>query len=56
MESVVSYLFVRDQRQFLLHIHIPILVMFRLLQEKTQYFVMFLPLFFWLIIQRVCFY
>ena len=29
----VSYLFVLDQRQFLLHICIQILVMFRLLQE-----------------------
>ena len=35
MESAVSYSFVSDQRQFLLHVFILNIVMFRLLQEKT---------------------
>ena len=35
MESVVSYSFVFDQCQFLLHSCILVLVMFSLLQEKT---------------------
>ena len=45
MEKVVSCLFVFDQCKFLLHICILALVMFRLLQEKTKYFMVFLLLF-----------
>ena len=39
--NVVSYLFVTDLYQFLLHICIPIWVMFHFLQDRIYYFVVF---------------
>ena len=56
VENLLDYLFVIVLHQFLLHNCMVILVMFRRLQGKILYFVVFQLLFFVLVIQVVYFY